>query len=415
MQADAGRKYRLYPTPEQADRLTGWGHTSRAIWNVALEQREFLWSQRRITHNAIDQSVELTAIRAELDWVRDLPAQCGQQVLRHLDQAFKNFWNPRLPAGHPTRKRKHDKLTVAFPGQAVQVRRLSRRWAVVRLPKIGEVRFRWSRDLGGTVRNATVSQDGLGWHVGFGVAAGVRPAGRHDRPGTAVGLDRGVVVAVVDSDGHLHHREFCTAREQARKAALQRQAARQEWARKRTAAKTSQRARRVRAAVARIDARTARRRGDFAVQLAHRLADRYELIGVEALQIGSMTKSAKGTVDKPGRNVAQKSGLNRVVLDKGWYRFEQALRHQARRTGSTVVRVPAAFTSQRCAACGHVAAENRESQAVFACVACGHAAHADLNAAMNIRDLAVASTAGRAGLGLRKPPQGAASTTGTAA
>lgn len=411
MQANTGRRYRLYPTTAQALRLTKWGHTCRAIWNIALEQREWLYTQRRVTVNAVGQSLELTALRAEFEWVRDLPAQSGQQVLRNLDRAYLNFWNPDHPAEHPVRRKKSARLSINVPGQAVKVRRLSRRWGAVHLPKLGQVRFRWSRDLGGTVRNVTVARDGLGWHVSFGVASGVRPRAEHARPGTAVGLDRGVACAVADSDGGLHHASFLGPPERVRKVALERRRARQEAVRKRAASRTSNRARRVHEKLARITARSARRRAEFAQQIAHRIADNYALIAIEALQVTRMTKSAKGTAAQPGHNVAQKAGLNREILDKGWGVIESALRHQARRTGSTVVRVPAAFTSQRCAACGHVASANRESQAVFRCLACGHVAHADVNAAINIRDLAVTGTAGRAGIGRIRPSVRAASTT----
>ena len=174
--ADDGRRYRLHPTPEQADRLTGWAHTCRAVWNVALEQRQFAWSQRHHTMRAVEQCAHPTQARAQLPWMAELPAQAGQQVLRHLDAAYDNWWNPDHPAGPPTRRRRAARLSVPFPGQAVRVRKLSRRWAEVRLPKLGWVRFRLSRDLGGTVRNCTVSRDGLGWHVSFGVATGEKPA-----------------------------------------------------------------------------------------------------------------------------------------------------------------------------------------------------------------------------------------------
>src|SRR6266566_6640637 len=97
-QANAGRKFRLYPSTEQAERLTAWGHTCRAIWNTALEQRQFAWEQRRVTLRAIDQCSHLTQARAELSWVADLPAQSGQQILRHLDQAYDAWWNPGNPA-----------------------------------------------------------------------------------------------------------------------------------------------------------------------------------------------------------------------------------------------------------------------------------------------------------------------------
>lgn len=410
MNADTARRYRLYPTREQAKRLTGWGHTCRALWNVALEQRQWLYAQRRVTMWSTTQCAELTALRAELDWVADLPAQAGQQVLRHLDQAYRNWWNPNHPASAPTRRRRSARLTVSLPGRSVSVRRLNRRWGVVRVSKLGELRFRWSRALGGVTRSATISRDGLGWHVAFGIASG-RAASSHPHPNRAVGLDRGVAVAVADSEGGLHARTFQSDGEIIRKLSLERRASRQELRRRRASMSTSSRMRRVRVHLARIEARTAGRRGDFAHQLAHQLAGTYGLIGIEDLQIANMTRSARGTLDEPGRNVRQKAGLNRAILDKGWGGFHAALVNQARKTGTRIVAVPAAFTSQRCAACGHVAPGNRESQAVFRRVVCGHIAHADVNAAINIRDLAVV-TAGRAGIGrISHPDQDAASTT----
>lgn len=411
MKANTARRYRLYLTADQVERLTGWGHTCRALWNVALEQRKWLYSQRRITTWSSTQCAELTELRAELDWVADLPAQAGQQVLRHLDQAYRNWWNPNHPAQAPTHRRRGSPLTVSFPGQKVSVRRLNRRWGAVCVPKLGELQFRWSRSLSGTVRSATISRDGLGWHVAFGIASGiVTPV--HPHPERTVGLDRGVVVAVADSEGGLHTRTFRSDGESARKLALERRASRQDLRRRRTATPTSDRARQTRMSLARIETRISCRRNDFAHQLTHQIAETYGLIGIEDLRIASMTRSAHGTVENPGRNVSAKAGLNRSILDKGWGGFRTALENQARKTGSRVVAVPAAFTSQRCAACGHVASGNRESQAVFRCLTCGHIAHADVNAAINIRDLAV-TTAGRAGLGrISHPNRAAASTTG---
>lgn len=78
MKADVGRKYRAYPTEEQESVLTGWGHTGRALWNVALEQRVYLYRQRGYTLRSVEQCKHLTAARADLAWVGDLPAQAGQ-------------------------------------------------------------------------------------------------------------------------------------------------------------------------------------------------------------------------------------------------------------------------------------------------------------------------------------------------
>ena len=118
-----GRRYRLYPTVGQAERLTGWGHTCRAVWNVALAQRQFVYAQRGIRLRAAGQHRQLTEARAELDWLADLPAQSAQQVLAHLDRAYDNWWNPEHPAGPPRFKKRRDQLALPFPGQAVAVRK----------------------------------------------------------------------------------------------------------------------------------------------------------------------------------------------------------------------------------------------------------------------------------------------------
>ena len=78
-----------------------------------------------------------------------------------------------------------------------------------------------------------------------------------------------------------------------------------------------------------------------------------------------MSKSAAGTVDEPGRNVAAKSGLNRAILDQGWYEMRRQLEYKQRWRGGEVQTVNPAYTSQKCSCCGHTAKKNRQSQAVF--------------------------------------------------
>jgi len=97
MHAYSGRRYRAYPTPAQAERLAGWGHSCRAVWNLALEQRRFVWRQRARAIRSAEQCRHLTDARADLPWLADLPAQSAQQVLRQLDRAYENWWDPRVP------------------------------------------------------------------------------------------------------------------------------------------------------------------------------------------------------------------------------------------------------------------------------------------------------------------------------
>jgi putative transposase len=383
--ADAGRRYRAYPTTTQAERLTEWGHSCRAVWNLALEQRQYLYRHRGVTLWAMEQSAHLTLARAELPWLVDLPAQSAQQVVRQLDRAYHNWWNPQHPAGPPTFRKRSTGLSVPFPGQAVKVHKLNRRWAEVRLPKVGAVRFRLSRPLGGVVRNATVSRDGLGWHVAFGVATAAEPAAPNGLPGC--GVDFGVACSAYVSD-EVSPRLLATLTtgERRRLVGLERRKARQvRWAKRHNQGRYSRRLRRTIAQIAELRARQARRRLDFTHKLTTDLAKSHGWVGIEDLCVKAMTTSAKGTVGQPGRNVRQKAGLNRGILDNAPYERRRQLAYKAPRFGSELRLVPAPGTSQTCSACGHRDPQSRPGCGrVFACTACGHQAHADHNASVVI-------------------------------
>ena len=105
------------------------------------------------------------------------------------------------------------------------------------------------------------------------------------------------------------------------------------------------------------------------------------MIRVEDLNIANMTRSAKGTAAEPGRSVRAKTGLNRGIARSGWGLLVRRLQDKA---PGRVQKVPAAYSSQRCSACGHVDGRSRESQARFLCAGCGYAGNADVNAARNI-------------------------------
>ncbi len=149
----------------------------------------------------------------------------------------------------------------------------------------------------------------------------------------------------------------------------------------RRAQQGSNRRKQVRLAFARLKARETDRRKDWAEKTSTDLARRFDIVRVENLDIKSMTRSARGTVGAPGKNVRQKAGLNREILRWGWGRLVRRLEDKA---PGRIERINPAFTSQRCSACGHVDAKSRESQARFICTACGYRIHADVNAARNI-------------------------------
>jgi IS605 OrfB family transposase len=186
-------------------------------------------------------------------------------------------------------------------------------------------------------------------------------------------VDRGVAVSAALSTGELLSIPGLRDSEAKRLLRLQRKLARAE--------RGSKRRQRVKTAIARLKAREADRRKDWVEQTSTELARRFDVIRVEDLKIKNMVRSARGTVEAPGKSVRAKAGLNRSIHAAGWGRLVTRLEQKA---PGRVEKINPAYTSQTCNACRHRAAENRESQAVFRCRACGHAAHADVNAARNI-------------------------------
>jgi putative transposase len=144
--------------------------------------------------------------------------------------------------------------------------------------------------------------------------------------------------------------------------------------------------------LARAKEREANVRRDYAHKVARRIVNGADVIALEKLRLRAMTRSARGTVDRPGRNVRAKAALNRVMLDSGFGLLRQLIVAKAEEAARTVVEVDARFSSQECSRCGHIARESRRRRR-FCCVGCGHSTHADANAALVIR--------GRAQLALR--------------
>lgn len=377
-----GRRFRIEFTAEQAEFAEQIGAACRAVWNTGLEQRRE-YRRRGAWMNYQPQAKELAEAKTEHPWLKDVPGHCLQQTLMDLDKAcrahgtFNVHW----------RSARRWSPSFRFPeGNKMTVERLNRRHSRIKLPKLGWVKFRQSRSLVGvTIRSATLTREGRHWFLSLLVDDGRQAPSMHELPDAAVGVDRGVVAAIATSDGVLFDRDFVTPAELRRVVALQRQLSR--------SAKGSANRDKARTALARVRARERRRRHDFCAQTAHKLAAANAVVVLEDLKTRNMTRSAKGTIEKPGRNVRAKSGLNRAILSKGWHQFALALSSAARYTGTAIVTVPAAYTSQRCSQCGRVDSKSRESQAVFRCTHCRHHEHADVNAAKNILAAGLAVTA----------------------
>ena len=367
--------YRLYPTAAQDVVLGQWVGAVRFVYNLALEQRRDWWRPDR-RFDSVGQCRELTALRAEVDWIRAVPAQSLQQALRDLEAAHRNWWAGR--AGMPRPRKRGENDAMRFPDPAAfALQRLSRHWGEVKLPKLGWVRFRWSRDVPGSPRNLTVSRRAGQWFVAVQWEHEVAEPAPSTLP--AVGIDLGVRVFAALSDGT----QIAPANEGQRAArALAR--AQRRLTRKR---RGSSNRRKAAARVARLHARVANARKDFLHKHSTAIAKNHGVVVVEDLRVRNMVRSAAGTAEAPGRNVRAKAGLNRAILDQGWGMFRTMLSYKLAARGGRLIAVDPRNTSRTCRACGHVAAESRNGLR-FVCVGCGHAAHADTNAAANILERA---------------------------
>ena len=366
---------RLCPQEQELSVLVRHCSDARYVWNLALEQRS-LWVRgrmRKITTNS--QMIDLADAR-KVTWLKEGSSAIQQQALRDLDRAFWNWWKRPDHFGRPTWRKKD--INEGFAVRDLSVRRINRKWGQVFIPKCGWVKFRVTRQWCDIehASSARVTKDRSGrWFVSFTYRA---PQIERESTGEIVGLDMGVVHTATMSTGEfLDMPELLSKSEAQHKRRLQRRLARQ--------VKGSNRRNQTKLAIAKLSAKESDRRKDWIEKTTTELVRNYDLIVLEDLKVKNMTRSAKGTVDNPGKNVAQKRGLNRSILAQSWGVFRQRLTDKA--NGATtpvqIIFVNPAYTSMRCSECGHTEPKNRKNQADFCCLACGYTDNADVNAAKN--------------------------------
>jgi IS605 OrfB family transposase len=359
-------KFRLKATPEQTGQFSQIAGVCRLVWNLCLEQRQTVYSSRRMSLNSFNQLPDVTLLRHDYEWIESVPSQVLQQKVRDLDVAYKNFFAHR--ADFPERKKKGKSVdSFRFPqGFRIDNRR-------VFFPKIGWVGFYKSQRIAGDPQHVTVSRHGKHWFVSICCEV------EQDVPtpkSKAVGIDMGIAKLCALSDGTVIQNPVVFGQHKNKLAKLQRHQARK--------VKFSRNFYKAKAKITALNTKIADTRRDFTHKTTTEIAKNHGLVVIEDLRVQAMSKSAKGTMANPGRMVKQKSGLNRSILDAGWGEFRRQLEYKVAWAGGVVVAVDPKNTSRKCPACGHTAKENRRTQSHFVCVACGFADDADVNAAVNI-------------------------------
>jgi putative transposase len=314
-------------------------------------------------------------------YLKDVPAQILQQGLWDALDAYDRFFKGQNK--YPRYHQRSGKQSFRIP-QYVQVHRVSKRWGEVRIPKLGWVRFRYHRVTIGKIKAATIIKNPDGtWFVSLRCQQRDHyPAQKRLTPESVIGVDLGCINPVAISNGsksQFYQFQSWKPKEIERLRRLEQQRERQVKG-SHNQAKTKQK-------IAIMHARPKRRRKDFAEQVSHELTRDHAGVVIEDMIITNLTASAKGTVEEPGTNVAQKSGLNRSVLDQGWGQTRTRIEEKAQRRGTLVVRERTAYSSRECSACGYTHADNRpgKPQALFQCQACGYTDHADVNAPKTLR------------------------------
>ncbi|OZN50310.1 RNA-guided endonuclease InsQ/TnpB family protein [Gallibacterium anatis] len=368
MQLRKAFKFEIMPNGNQIRRIKQFCGCSRFVFNRALAwQNEQYEQDKSIKFSYTKLANLLPQWKKELVWLKECHSQVLQQSLKDLESAFKNFFQQR--ADFPKFKKKGLKERFRFP-QGCKLEQQNNR---LYLPKIGWIRYRNSREVVGEVKNVTVSQKCGRFFVS------IQTEFEYEIPthkGGEIGIDMGVARFVTLSNGDFFEPLNAFKTYKGKLAKLQRQL--------KNKVKFSQNWQKLKAKIAKLHHKIANCRKDFLHQTSSKISKNHAMIYIEDLQVSNMSKSAKGTAERHGKNVAAKSGLNRAILDQSWFEFRRQLDYKTQWQGGFLVAVPAQNTSRTCPCCGHVAKENRQTQANFECVECGYTENADVVGALNV-------------------------------
>ncbi|EOY0489916.1 RNA-guided endonuclease InsQ/TnpB family protein [Escherichia coli] len=363
-------KFQLRPGGQQEREMRRFAGACRFVFNRALarQNENHEVGNKYIPYGKMSSWLVEWKNATETQWLKDAQSQPLQQSLKDLERAYKNFFRKR--AAFPRFKKRGQNDVFRYP-QGVKLDQENSR---IFLPKLGWMRYRNSRQVTGVVKNVTVSQSCGKWYISIQteseVSTPVHPSA------SMVGLDAGVAKLATLSDGTVFEPVNSFQKNQKKLARLQRQLSRK--------VKFSNNWQKQKRKIQRLHSCIANIRRDYLHKVTTTVSKNHAMIVIEDLKVSNMSKSAAGTVSQPGRNVRAKSGLNRSILDQGWYEMRRQLEYKQLWRGGQVLAVPPAYTSQRCACCGHTAKENRLSQSKFRCQVCGYTANADVNGARNI-------------------------------
>ena len=363
-------KFQLRPIGQQERDMRRFAGACRFVFNrtLAIQNDNHEAGNKYIPYTKMTSWLTEWKADPETQWLKESPSQPLQQSLKDLERSYKNFFQKR--AAFPRFKKRGQNDAFRYP-QGVKLDQANNR---ISMPKLGWMRYRNSREVVGEVKNVTVSQSCGKWFVSiqteYEVAEPVHNAE------SMIGLDAGITKLATLSDGTVYQPVNSFKASQRKLAKQQRQLSRK--------VKFSANWQKQKRKIQRLHTQIANIRKDYLHKVTSEISKNHAMIVIEDLKVSNMSKSAKGTAERHGRNVRAKSGLNRSILDQGWYEMRRQLEYKQLWRGGEVLAIPPAYTSQKCACCGHTAKENRQTQSQFVCQVCGYTENADINGARNI-------------------------------
>ncbi len=298
-------KFELIPTSEQAQNMRRFAGSCRFVFNKALAWQTEQYAADNTVKFSYTQLASFLPIwknEEQTAWLKDTHSQCLQQALKDLERAYQHFFAKR--ADFPKFKKRGQHDSFRYP-QGFKLEQHNNR---IYLPKIGFVRYRNSQEVLGTVKNVTVSQSAGKWTVSIQTEREVESP--IPTATGIVGIDMGITRFATLSDGNHLAPLNSFKKHQKKLAKYQRRMARQ--------VKFGKNWQKQKAKARKLHQKISNVRKDYLHKATHTISQNHAIVCIEDLQIRNMSKSAKGDADNHGKNVAQKSGLNRSILDQGW-------------------------------------------------------------------------------------------------
>lgn len=365
-------KFQLKTNPAQEGQLRRFAGCCRFVWNKALALQKARLDEKQGCLSYPKMAAELIKWKSdpETAFLKEVHSQALQHSLKNLDKALEEAFSKSNPKRFPRFKKKGNGAGFRYP-QGFKVDETNNR---LYLPKIGWISYRNSRSIEGTPKNISVSSLSGKWFVSIQTEREIEQPCHES--GSIIGVDMGVAKFAALSDGTVFQPVNSFKALERKLACEQRKLSRKR--------KFSQNWKKQKARINKLHVKIANVRKDYLHKTSTAISKTHAVVVLEDLKVSNMSKSAKGTAENHGKNVKAKSGLNKSILDQGWFEFRRQLEYKQAWNGGAVITVEPKNTSRTCAVCGHTSAENRKTQSVFECVECGHANNADLNAAQNI-------------------------------